>query len=244
VTQTILNETKTLIETSLTLPKDSMEPGLYKATLFSQFTSFTGQPFISDFAYMEFKLPALIPKITNSEGASNPTRTVFVDSIISLDSSRSEDPAVGLTSVSSLPMVRSWKCWTGTITREQVEQLLSSGTPISTATTNCDSLMDSAGKENQTINLPPLPVPSVHMLLLLLLLLMLLLHNSFFTLLLLILLLMLLLLLLQILLLLHILLPTTNYYEFDFCEPTQVLIDSGDNMFFLALQSNKSHTTL
>ena len=177
MTQTILNETKTLIETSLTLPKDSMEPGLYKATLFSQFTSFTGQPFISDFAYMEFKLPALIPKITNSEGASNPTRTVFVDSIISLDSSRSEDPAVGLTSVSSLPMVRSWKCWTGTITREQVEQLLSSGTPISTATTNCDSLMDSAGKENQTINLPSLPVPSVHMLLLLLLLLMLLLHK-------------------------------------------------------------------
>lgn len=135
-----------MVETSLTLTANTMEPGLYRVKLISQFPDFPGQPFISDFEYVKFKLPGLVPLITDSAGGVNPTRTVFKDSTVNIHSSKSYDPAAGLPSVAMNPLMRNWTCSTGTITRDDVELFFATGNAIASATENCDGLIATKGR--------------------------------------------------------------------------------------------------
>lgn len=136
----IINTTTEIIQTSFGLLANTIDAGLYKIQFISTFYEFKGQPFISDFVYVRFKLQGLIPKITDKDGGVNPTRSVFVDSLTVLDSSGSEDPAEGLQSVAAIPMVRQWNCQTGAVSREAVEDYITSGIPMG-ATTDCGSLI-------------------------------------------------------------------------------------------------------
>lgn len=139
------NETTPGIETSWTFSKDTMDPGLYKVALTTQFTEFEGQPFFLDYEYVKFELASLVPVITDQDGGVNPTRTVFIGAPVIIDSSQSSDPAGNLPSLSGSVLNRAWSCRTGNIASQDVDDFFGSGTEIAAATQDCTHFITDTG---------------------------------------------------------------------------------------------------
>lgn len=146
-TQPIKNVTTKTIETFYTFKENSTEAGLYKIQFFSKYLEFPGQPEVTDFVYIQFKLTGLVPVITDKDGNVNPTRSVYVGSNVVMDSSDSYDPADGLNSIRQLSMARSWTCRNGALERNVVEAYISSGTNLPSSS-DCGHLLTSSGMNN------------------------------------------------------------------------------------------------
>ncbi|KAH3806918.1 hypothetical protein DPMN_135247, partial [Dreissena polymorpha] len=100
------------ITTAIVARKDTYEEGLYEFQFYTQFPNEESEPENNDRMYLKYTMKDLVPVIEDGNGGVNPVKSVYKEWNVTLDASRSVDPAVKLSAIGSLPSGWSWTCIT------------------------------------------------------------------------------------------------------------------------------------
>ncbi|XP_045214928.2 uncharacterized protein LOC123565009 [Mercenaria mercenaria] len=108
ITETFDRNLTSSSATSLNIPKFDIPHGLYKLKLTTYFTGIDPTPVLSDFIYLNYTLPPLIPSLA-VDGSFNAMKTIITTAEVVINSSQSSDPGFP----NSVQLNRQWNCKTG-----------------------------------------------------------------------------------------------------------------------------------